>query len=314
MNMIALKIPELRQERASWLEDRIVAQDFSEFVTQLDVMVTLDNRDDRRITPRLSLEEILGTDRDEFLNNGLAGISNDQFFSLLASPEALAELNEQVFMYGGKYWGQKIDDALSHARKMDGNSASSTPKQSAIPGVDRIEAVTTKAKSVRSNDRFKSNQVSRLFFVAASIAILICGGWLVRNAFFDDSNNQQVAQAWGWERDDWFEEAKTPKQYMARMIEGANAWGKKPVDSKDAYVTRLKQLMKGCQKMIDAEHPLLTETQKEQLVLKCIAWKEEFIDQFTEVTENPSEFRKTKKKTDATVEKAAIALGKILDV
>lgn len=312
MNMIAFEIPELHQERTSWLEDRLVSQDFSDFVAQLEVSVLLENSDDRKGRSRLSLVEILGTDRVEILNDGLSGISSEQFFNLLYSPSSLAELNEEVFIYGGEYWGRKIDFALRHARRMALNPVDSTSEEVASPKVPTGVVAFNDPGSARSKDRFKPKRAYQLFFVAASVAVFVCCNMLFRAVVVDDSDNQLVSLAWGWERNDWFDEASTPEQYMTRMIEGAKAWGKVPINSKEEYVKRLRQLMKGCQKVIDSNHPLLTKARNDQLIHKCLVWKEEFIDQFAEVTESPSEFREIKKKTDVTIENAALSLRKFL--
>lgn len=291
-----LDLPESLPERVSWLEDRLVSADFGTFLSQLEVVVTAGAKLPQRVQPRQPIEQVLGENREIFHSSGLSSITDEQFFHLLLSPKALIALNEEVFVRGGQYWQNKIERILDSARSA--NKANEGPELKPTPSGNTSPSA--------------SFSLTPILGIAASILLVLGGIWIL-GGFGGGNGGQQVAQGWGWERDDWFADAKTPVQYMDRMIEGANAWSAKPVKTKDEYIRRLSQLMAGCQKMIDAEHPLLTAPQRELLVSKCQKWKVKFEAQLEEAKSSPADFLQTKSKTDATIDAAIVALKTILD-
>lgn len=291
-----LDLPEMLSEKVRWLEDQIVSPNFAIFLSQLDVIVLAGSKLKHSVQPRQSIQQILGENRDRFLSDGLNSLTDQQFQQLLLSPEALVALNEEVLIRGGEYWKNKINLELKKLKAVD------------VPSVSR----DLKPTPAQGDSSSPTVNLTTILGIAASVLLVICGVWML-GGFGGGKSNPQVAQGWGWERDDWFAEAKTPEQYMDRMVEGAKAWSAKQVDTKDAYVNRLTQLMAGCQKMIDAEHPLLTPTQRDLLVAKCRKWKLKFEDQLAEANAGTTGFLTTKAKTDATIDAAIVALREILN-
>lgn len=288
----AVEFPESLPEKRRWLEEQIVSSHFIDFVEQLDVAVHAAKELPTKIAANQSLRSILG-EQNDWLEQGLQTLNAEQVHALLKSPAALLTLNEAVFEQGGPYWAKKIQASF--------DQAFDAKPQSLVSPASASQATSAS----RASDRFGT-----VLAVAASVFLAV--GLIWAFSTFIGNQQNQVAQGWGWERDDWFDRATDAEEYIDRLVAGAKAWHNKPVDDFAEYKARLTQLSDGCQKVIDAEHPLLSEEQKKALRELCIKWQGKFIAQIEGVT--PENFQEMKDQTDQIIDKAVTALNELKQV
>jgi hypothetical protein len=104
MKLIALEIPDDAADLAGWLDGHLVGLDLSALVAELE---TIGRLGERPATPPLSLETILGKEREVVLARGLASLSQDRLRQLLRHPRLLLDLQELIRSSGRPYWHRR---------------------------------------------------------------------------------------------------------------------------------------------------------------------------------------------------------------
>lgn len=92
-------------------------------------------------------------------------------------------------------------------------------------------------------------------------------GW--KNSGLVCTDSQPLGMLWGWMAKDDFEDAATPREYLANLATAAEQWFDREPTSVETLAVRLKQWSQGCQRLIDGKHELLSETDRAWLVEKC---------------------------------------------
>ena len=97
MTLHSLEFPDEPERLAASLEDVLCGANLPQLVAELRAVAA----DDR---PAVTLEQLLGPDRESLLASGLGVLPHERLRSLLQHPQLLLELQEFIYSYGGGYW------------------------------------------------------------------------------------------------------------------------------------------------------------------------------------------------------------------
>lgn len=297
MNLIPLDIPEAIDDQRLWLEERMVSDDFSDFIIQLTTMNrTLKNLIPDNRPPEELLDQITDADRSEFYRNGFQSLDSETITTLLNHPSALMKLQEEIFALGGEYWQAKIRRNGARVDLDLGNSyGNSNQNVDVIPNPEIPTAAPT------NTFPYWSLSIAALLLVTLSIVFV---NW-------PDAQKPVAKANWGWLDDSGLSEPTDAKSYVDRLIVGANQWFDVELDSADQYEKRLTELRDGCQQLIDAEHPLLSGDQKEFLVDRCKEFQAKFNRQLGQLNQDRDDFKTIQRKTNQTIRNAIVALEEV---
>ncbi len=274
MRLTALDIPESPTEVASWLDRHLTGTELADLVAGLTAFQGEPQGD-------LSLEELLGEQRDAVLKRGLGALSKDSLQKLLTHPGLLLPLQELVLLEGGNYWEHLAQsDEMQRARQagwqalttaLDGDAATSRGEasQGSIADSSTTTAETPPASSpAEASQPRRSSWWANLVTVAA-IALFAFLGWQ------QYQSNRLVHR--GWNRAEVFAATDlSPAEYLHHVARAAEEWqGFEPADS-DAMQRRLGEILSGCDRLIDADHMPLAEADREWLRERCRVWSDGF--------------------------------------
>lgn len=287
MNLIALDLPDVRAERIAWLQEKIVSHELRDLVIQLALAQT------QPISAEASNDAKPELDDDRLqlaAEEGLSVLSDDEINRLLAHPQQMLDLQEQVFL---------LDPAAWQSGRL-GSSEQNLAPDGEYQSVNR----NTKSPSASDTHLWRRSLLS-LAALAGSVAALLMLSLMLWNT--GQNANPQMAE-WGWLAPDALQERTTATAYLEQLAEGGQAWFNKVPDSAESYQQRLRELMAGCERLIEGEHRSLNANQASQLVEKCRKWQEKFEQQSQMVQDDPESFLQAKAQTDETVNKLVPAI------
>ncbi|MFT5328670.1 MAG: hypothetical protein ACI8P0_006585 [Planctomycetaceae bacterium] len=236
MRLLSLDIPDDHAELASWLERHLVGLELRDLVVELEAI-----RDEA--IQSTTMDEMIGTKLSEVLEAGLVTLSPVQLRSLFANPVILFELQERVLIDGGEYW-ESIPISDDHQQTVD-------------RGWERLQTSIP--------DRQPLSRRRLLQIVTSVAAAVVVGGivWL---------NQPPAGPSWGWDRPDALTVDLDASDYLNHLADAADEWFKKPRDTQAALAKRLSDFRHGCDTLIEAPHPQLSNDDREWLIGKCKAW------------------------------------------
>jgi hypothetical protein len=280
MKLIALEIPDDAADLAGWLEGHLVGLDLSTLVAELE---TIGRLGEGPAAPPLSLETILGKEREAVIAHGLASLSQDRLRLLLRHPRHLLDLQEVILSSGRPYWHRRAESALKQA-------VGSEQRAAIERGWDwlRADVIEDRADSVpvhsllvsrpaqyKLRSRWRSRSLASLAAAAAVVlAVLTVYQWPGR----DQKGNRPggggmvSASGWGWSRPDALPQDLPRDAYLNRLADGAQAWFNKRPDSRAALAQRITEFRQGCSVLIQSPHKPLTAGDRTWLVEKCGTW------------------------------------------
>jgi hypothetical protein len=289
MKLIALEIPDQRDQRVSWLDEQMTGENFHSLLSQLAAF------SNKSTTPVPSLDEILGHSRKSFHQHGFSALTDDQIKLLLTHPSRLEELQLDIFASGQPFW-------MTRFNTLHPTSATDVDSQKLPVSI-----------STASSTSEKKSQLGFFAALAASIMLLVGGGIFLANRYDVNKSTPIASSGWGWSATDADQNKLPPKQYMEHLAQGASAWFNKRPTNANEYETRLIQLTEGCQKLIDSPHPPLAPATREQLVRRCIEWKAKFDRQLAETRADPKNYTKPLAATDESIRNAIAVIQQMAD-
>lgn len=301
--MLSLEIPSDLAQQRSWLEKRLVGQDFSEFVAELqiplrapastDIGTDADTSNDPVTSTSTStcatsddLDDVFGERVTDWLSNGLESASQQDLQCLLSHPPLLTSLQYRVFAEGGEHWKELM------------NCVDANP-------------VRLSERKPKSGDAETSRSFSWLTVVlAASLlaAAIITPRMAVKTETVIAKTNATTSPGWGWSESVAEQSFESGSDYLAWVSSGAQAWFNKDAESAGEYSQRLAELRAGCQALIDSDHPALTEDQASFLVSRCKEWQIKFDRHAEQLAATPSDHKRLKQKTDQAIRNAIAVL------
>lgn len=301
MILPTLDIPEFGPERDSWFDDQLAGGSLPEIVAELLVLLGLPLRRPDSVPTVL---EWLGAQRSAFLIGGVARLTESQRRDLTRYPWLLLDLQELIDAEGGDYW---VDVALRSPEFAAAVAAGArefqlktTPTNTPIPttrqsnAIDSVAVVTTTpvpdspvstespspwGESVRqtgSNAKVSapSRRLITNWVAWAALAAAVAMVWVGGRALFPPKPSP--ASGWGWNQQDLFAGSPTPTEYLNQLADAGAKWRNKRPESKAEVVQRIRELRAGCQRLIDGDHPPLSEDQQVSLKMLCRKWAGQF--------------------------------------
>lgn len=271
MKLLSLDIPDDRDSLARWIEDRLLGLDLRELVIELAAL-----REDG--TASRSLSDICGPDLPQALESGLASLPAETLRDLLQNPQTLLELQEQVFIDGGEYWST-AEASPPHRRAIDTGwhrLQRAIATQPATPATEDPAAPSTTPTSRTSRRRILT------LTSTAAAALLVSGAiWMTLPA---------SPVGWGFNRPDALTADLSAPDYLNHLAAAASEWFNRPPDTRESLQQRLTEFRAGCDTLLTATHPQLSDTDRTWLQENCRKWRAEIDTHLNDLkTEVPTE-------------------------
>jgi hypothetical protein len=203
MKLIALEMPDDAADLAGWLEGQLVGLDLSTLVAELE---TIGGLGEGPATPPLSLETILGKERDAVLAHGLASLAQDRVRQLLRHPRLLLDLQELILSSGRPYWHRRAESAVKQGPNSVQRAAIDRDWAWLTANVieDRITSVPIHSPSVSRpaqharRSRWRSRSLAALAAAAVVLAVLTFYQWPGRDQKGNGPGGGGVVSSSGW--------------------------------------------------------------------------------------------------------------------
>lgn len=285
MKLISLTIPDDTALWPKWIEDQLLSDDLADTVVELEVLARAQEPGPE------SLDEVLGDLLPEILRNGLDGLPADAVRTLLSHPVLLLDLQERVLIEGGDYW-DRVPITSEHRQQIDEqwrliqsqlNNDSGTPVDASAPTIRDRRSVSVKIWSLAA--------------MAAAVLVAL-GIWISRPA----------APTWGFDRSGLLAKDISAPEYLTSLADAADEWFKKRPDSKTALAKRLREFRHGCDTLIAAPHPQLSNEDRTWLRDRCRAWADKVDGHLADLEDGNLPVLTVRSEADRTIEKLKAAL------
>lgn len=275
MTIYALEIPHDDAAVPRWLEQQLTGPDLRQLVAELRAVESAE--------PAPTLNQVLGSARDPLLEQGLSILSPEQRSQLLAHPELLYELQELVYSSGGDYWLRQL------TRESDRRAALAV-----WPQIQKaVEPTAAPADRVLS----RRNVLVALMTMAAVFLV----GFFAMDAL-------RGPGTYGWSKPGVFEVALAKPAYLNHLADRANEWFDAKPANAEQLARRMKQFRESCDKLIAAEHPQLSDADREWLKERCGVWAGKIDASLAKLNADPSQLKAVNAEMDETVNKLMSAL------
>ncbi|MFM7073088.1 MAG: hypothetical protein ACKO38_14975 [Planctomycetota bacterium] len=320
MILPTLDIPEFGPERDAWFDEQLAGGGLPEIVAELLVLLGLPLRRPDSVPTVL---EWLGAQRSAFLIGGVARLTESQRRDLTRYPWLLLDLQALIDAEGGDYWvdvasrspefaaavaaasrefqlktapSNTLSPTTRHANTMGSLASGATasvpnehvpnaavPAESVSPWVESVPQTGSDSK-VGAPSRRRINKWATLAAIAAAVAMIWVGG---RTLF---QPKPSPSGGWGWSQQDLLAGSPTSAEYLNRLADAGAKWRNKRPETKAEVGQRIRELRAGCQRLIDGEHPPLSEEQQAALKTLCRKWAGQFdvvLDDLNEDRQTP---------------------------
>jgi hypothetical protein len=277
MTILITTIPDDPKEWAGWLEQHLVGLRLRDLIDELRLLPD---------STLVSLKSLLNeTHLLEVRKRGLASLTVNQIRALMASPESLLELQEDVLVNGGEYWRSlPPDHDMQHSLERVRSKLKKPASQE-----DRATLATEHLTAARSRSKLLIGLVS-----AAAILLIGVVAWRMQPGGSGTILGQPGLLV---------NNVASAAEYLNRIADAGNEWF--DVQPKDAaeLIVLLQNVSNDCQVLIDAEHPALTPQEREWFVAKCQNWKSEFDTTLASLQSGLLNFEAAKASSDRTMMK-----------
>lgn len=274
VTLYTMTIPDDPAELPRWLERRLMAPDFGQFVAELSAHFPATPG---TAPPRHLLDQWLPV----ALDKGLDPIPSEVLTQLLKCPAVLAAFQERVVTDGGAYWDDVPDrsDDLSGAFRRGRRSVervlSADPEPSngkAIPkAVSKAVPKALPSELVkRTGGRGYKIWATVSTGVAACLAVAV--GLLAARGP-DEPPIPKAQIAWGWGKPGGLAaDQSSPKEYLNKLAANAEEWSLHRPSDPAGVGTRIAELRIGCTRLMHSTYGPLTPADKAWLLEHCRAW------------------------------------------
>jgi hypothetical protein len=257
-------------ELSHWLDQQLVGMSLGQLVEELRILRDAQHKGPAEVQNRVeagpkTLEQILTPEvRRKVLDLGTSVLSQGEIQGLFRSPETLLDLQEDIFINGGKHW-KTVPRTDVH-------------KQLAQSGFAAIQArIGTEAASVlKPAQKQNSADISgkpRSWKNAAFAAAVLAMSVLVTLAVLNPSREPQMSGTGFGTPGLLDNNVNSQLEYFQRMSVANEKWLRTNRSDKDALLAALKIYSSDCQNLIDSKHPALDDQNERWLKSKCGEWK-----------------------------------------
>jgi hypothetical protein len=294
MKLLALTLPDDPAEQPRWLEQRLVSLQLRRFVREWEKILG------GSTPPRRSLNDLLGSQREGVLNQGLSVLSADQLHALLDQPRLLFDLQELVLVEGGPYWesvatsddleAQAAEDRNWLLSQLPSFPAETAPRDPLDLEID-APAPAIARPPVGNHAIRRTRRRGLMLGALAAMVTAAATIWLV----------QSRSQPWGFEQPGRFETATTAEAYFQQLVVAASDWDRTPAATAAQLRDKLIRFTRGCRQLASAPHAVLPPQKKAWLVKSCIEWSDKLDQNLASLDANTVPFEQVRDSADATV-------------
>lgn len=278
MSLVLLEMPSDPAAWPEWLERQIVGLDLADLVEQLELVV---------VPPPgapITVEAICGAEHRKVLGEGLSPLNAEQIRNLVRHPRSLLALQEQVLIEGGRYW-RELPTSVTHSTRV---AMQRDKLKRALD--DKPQIAPLASTSPRPPSR--SSTLRRNLAAAAVVLLTATVVWV---------GNNQRAPGWGFDKPGLLTAQVPDETYLSSLADAAGAWFNKKPDNSQALTARLEQFRRGCETLLQAPHPQLSETDRTWLLERCGVWKGKLEGHLSDLRTGAKPLDQVQQEADATV-------------
>ena len=278
MKLKSLTIPEDSGLLSEWIESQLMSFDLDDTVAEMRILGGTTSQNDF-----ISLDEVLAGDREAVLSQGIGVLSEDQLLQLIGHPYLLSELKELVLLNGGPYWQNRASEPQSE-------------QATANAWQQILQNRTDQATVEQAPERPTSAATSRSTWWKAGLSIAIAASILV-GAFM--LVQPKPPTGWGFNNPAVLTAQHTEDEMLGVLADAAHAWFNKVPQDAEQLALRLKQFDAGCEKLLKADLPQLSEETREEVRSVCRATRVQ-LQAHLKSLEAGEDFAAVKKSADET--------------
>jgi len=270
MTLLTMTIPDEPAELARWLERRLMAPDFGQFIAELSAHFPAPSKAGQ---PRHQLDRWLSVALEE----GLGLVPSEVLNELLRHPAVLAALQARIVIDGGAYWDDLPDASddvsgrlergrLSLERMLSADSPATGDRSAPAEPLKATPRGVVKRTGGRGYRAWAIVSTG----IAACLAVSVV--WLANHA--PEGPVLPKAQlAWGWAKPGGLAiDQSNPRDYLNKLAASVEEWSLyRPGDS-DGIGTRLAELRLGCTRLMHSAYGPLAPSDKAWLLEQCRVW------------------------------------------
>lgn len=276
--IILFEMPEDPALRPEWLEQKLRSRDCASFLEELAAMrsVAIDESTPSANVTDQSLEDFLGPLKEAVLRSGLGVLPKEKFEALMRSPELLSNLVIEIEFEGGDYW------------KSIGNQNEKLP----------VVAHKVTPQPITSGTGSTRYWLGAMAALAAALLLAIAL-WPTR------TSDQLLA----WQRPGVFDVKMQGAPYLNHLADAADEWFKQDPRDPQQLQQQIQGFRRGCDLLLSAAHPQLSDIDRAWLRERCAVWSEKFDQQLASL-ERGDDWSAVRNAADETVMKLIDALRK----
>lgn len=269
MTLLTMTVPDDPAELPRWLEQRLLAPDFGQFLAELTAHFPVTAGAEG---PHHLMDQWLPVALEE----GLAPIPPDVLSQLLRHPAVLAEFQEKVVINGGPYWDELLDasGAISESLRRGKVSLERVLSADRSPAVKVVAA--TPRKSVPSGpirrDRGRGYRIWAMSSTAIAVCLVAAVAWLAtRGPEEPPVLKSQIA--WGWAKPSGLAvDQPDPRDYLNKLAANAEEWSLYRPSDANGIATRIAEMRLGCTRLMHSGYGPLSPADKAWLLEHCREW------------------------------------------
>ncbi len=266
MTLLTMTIPDEPAELPRWLERRLMAPDFGQFIAELWAHFPTSSKADQ---PRHLLDPWLPMALEE----GLAPIPPEVLSQLLRYPALLAAFQERIVMHGGASWDDLPDSSDDVSDRLKRGKLSLERMLSADASASGDQAVP-KAAPFRAVRRTGGRGYKIWAIVSTGLAACLAVGvvWLASSEPAGPSL-PKAQIAWGWAKPSGLAtDQSDPNEYLNKLAANVEEWSLYRPGDTEGLGTRIAELRLGCTRLMHSTYGPLIPSDKAWLLEHCRDW------------------------------------------
>ena len=253
--------------------------------------------------PAPAVRVLLGEWQEPVLAGGLKLAPPEVVRRLLSWPERLPDLQELVFLRGGRYWDSVMQTPAGvqeTVRQSRQRLSAALPSPGPAPAEGAAPAVLPMRRPAARR------RLGWAVGLAAAAAAIVAAVFIARQFPPTPTPAPSPEVAWGWSKPGVLASDGSAADYLNRLADAADEWFAERPEDPAAVAKRLNELRRGCTALLLAEYRPLSDDDRKWLSEKCRHWAGSIDQELAEV--EAGEMRKGRDAADDTVHRLVAAL------
>ncbi len=248
---------------SEWLELRLARSEVGEVVAELRALSQVELTQPTAVDSRpRSLTEVLGANREALLDRGLAALTGEQVREMIATPDLLLELHDELLRRGGPYWQNRFEQVYAEWQK------------GLAPSMRTVEKpVDTSTPRLSRDDR------KRTWGTAAFAGWMVAAAMLVAIGLQYASPPATRDTTWGWQRREVLAEQSDRTMFFEQLVSAAREWHDERPTTEVALAKRMLEFRAGCTALQLSPLSSLSAADRDWLRQQCRRWSDQIEEQ-----------------------------------